>query len=134
MAENTQNGNIFTPTENQMNFLEAYLSQEVRESIDSLCDKAGVDRGTYYKWLKKPDFNDWFYKQIEANKHRFAPRIIDNVFTKAMSKEASTQDKELALKVLQIYTPTNKQINENINITDETLERVLDRAKELIEQ
>ena len=133
MAEKVQNKDIFNPTENQMKFLEAYLSQEVRESINELCEKAGVVRTTYYEWLKKPEFNEWFYKQIEVNKHRFAPRIIDNVFTKAMQENATTQDKELALKVLQIYTPTSKTINENIDITNETLEKVLEKAKELIE-
>lgn len=133
MAEKLQNNNNFTPTEKQLSFLEAYLSQEVRESIESLCDKANVDRTTYYQWLKKPDFNEWFYKQIEANKYRFAPRILDNVFTRAMSKEASTQDKELALKVLQVYTPTQKNINENIDITDDKINEVLEKAKELLE-
>lgn len=134
MAENLQNTNNFTPNENQLKFLEAYLSQEVRETIGELCGKADVSRVTYYEWLKKPEFNEWFYRQIEVNKHRFAPRIIDNVFTKAMQENASTQDKELALKVLQIYTPTQKNINENINITDETLNNVLEKAKQLIEQ
>jgi len=128
---NLQKNDKFQPNENQMKFLEAYLSQEVRESIESLCEKAGVDRTTYYLWLKKPDFNKWFYEQIEVNKHRFAPRILDNLFNLARQ----TTDKgviELALKVLDLYTPTNKQINENINITDDTLNKVLENAKKLI--
>ena len=133
MAGNLHNINNFTPTENQLKFLEAYLSQENRESIESLCDKADVSRVTYYEWLKKPEFNKWFYEQIEANKHRFAPRILDNVFTKAMHKDATNQDKELALKVLQIYTPTQRNINETIDITDQKINEVLERAKELLE-
>jgi predicted DNA-binding protein YlxM (UPF0122 family) len=131
MADLLQNKDIFTPSDNQVKFLEAYLTQEVRMSIEELCNKAGVQRSTYYEWLKKPDFNDWFYNQIQANKHRFAPRILDNLFNQARD----TKDKgiiELALRVLDLYTPTAKNINETINITDETLEKILDRAKELI--
>jgi len=131
MAENLQNTNIYTPSETQLKLLEAYLSQEVRESIESLCNKAGVSRVTYYEWLKKPEFNKWFYGQIELNKHRFAPRILDNLFTQAQT----TNDKgtiELALKVLDLYTPTQKNINENHNMDYKAfIETVKKKATEL---
>ena len=126
-----ENSKKFQPKETQLAFLEAYLSQEVRMSIEQLAEIAGITAKTYYEWVKNPDFNKWFYEQIEVNKHRFAPRILDNLFNLARQ----TTDKgviELALKVLDLYTPTNKQINENINITDDTLNKVLENAKKLI--
>jgi len=127
-----EKGNIFQPKQTQIDFLEVYLSQEVRKSIEELATEAGVTAKTYYEWRKNPDFNKWFYDQIEINKHRFAPRILDNLFTQAQT----TNDKgtiELALKVLDLYTPTQKNINENIDITQEQIDKVLEKAKELIE-
>jgi len=132
MSTILQNKDIFVPSVNQVKFLEAYLSQEVRETIEGLCVKADVQRSTYYEWLKKPEFNEWFYSQIQISKHRFAPRILDNLFNLARQ----TTDKgmiELALRVLDLYTPTAKQINENIDITDDKINEVLEHAKQLLE-
>jgi len=124
--------NKFQPKETQVAFLEAYLSQDVRMTIEELAQKAGITAKTYYEWQKQPEFNEWFYKNIEANKHRFAPRILDNLFNLARQ----TTDKgmiELALRVLDLYTPTAKNITETIDITDDKINEVLERAKELIE-
>jgi hypothetical protein len=125
---------IFKPSKAQAEFLEAYLNQETRKTIEELCSEAKVDRTTYYYWIKKPEFNEWFYNQIELNKYRYAPRIMDNIFTKAMGPNATTQDKELALRVLRIYTPTQKNINENHDFNYEAeLEKIINKAKELLE-
>jgi hypothetical protein len=132
MSEYQQNINDFKPSELQLSFLESYLSQEVRLSIEQLCKNAGVDKGSYYNWIKKPAFNKWFYDQIEVNKHRFAPRIFDNIFSKAMSEKASVQDKELALRVLGLYTPTTKTITDNQDY-EKILEEVLSKAKKQLE-
>lgn len=132
MKKTLQNTDNYSPTEKQSAFLEAYLSQEVRMSIDELCKTADVSRQTYYEWVKDHDFNKWFYEQIQANKYRFAPRIIDNCFTKAMLKEATVQDRELALRVLEVYTPTEKHINENYDIKySDFMKTIKDKAKKL---
>ena len=121
----------FRPNENQLKFLEVYLSQEVRRSIEDMTTAIGINPATYYLWQRNPDFNEWFYKQIQANKYRYAPRILDNIFTKATSANATVQDKELALRVLEVYTPTSKTITETANYEEE-IKKILNQARELI--
>jgi hypothetical protein len=114
----------FKPTTKQLNFLESYLKQEVRKPIETLAAESGIDESTYYLWIRRPEFNKWFYDQIQVNKHRFAPRIIDNLFSQARE----TTDKgmiELALRVLDLYTPTTKNINENYDINYAEMMKVI---------
>ena len=130
-SEFQHNLDDFKPKETQLKFLECYLNQDVRKSIEELCVETGIDKGTYYYWLKNPLFNKWFYEQINANKHRFAPRIIDNCVTQAMRPKATPQQIELALKVLDLYTPTQKHtIDYNVHYREE-IQVLKAKAREL---
>lgn len=131
MAENRENSKNFKPNEKQIAFLELYLSQEVRRSIEDMSNEVGINPATYYLWRRNPAFNEWFYDQIQVNKHRYAPAILSNLFTQA----TTTTDKgtiELALKVLDLYTPTSKNINENHNMDYRAfIETIKKKANEL---
>jgi len=132
MNNNQENSKSFKPNEKQLSFLEIYLSQEVRRSIEDMANEVGINPATYYLWRRNPAFNEWFYNQIQLNKHRYAPAILDNLFT--LAKKSNDKGLiELALRVLDLYTPTAKQINENIDITDDKINEVLEHAKQLLE-
>lgn len=131
MSNTQENSKNFKPNEKQLAFLELYLSQEVRRSIEDMATEVGINPATYYLWRRNPAFNEWFYDQIQVNKHRYAPAILSNLFTQA----TTTTDKgtiELALKVLDLYTPTSKNINENHNVDYKAfIEIVKKKANEL---
>lgn len=131
MEKTTEISNIFKPTANQMRYLEMYVSQEVKTPVETLCEMAGITAKTYYEWRKNPAFNKWFYDQIQVQKHRHLPDILMNAIRRAKDPKASPSDIELAMRILDAYTPTTR--TETLDITDKKINEVLERAKELIE-
>ena len=128
-TESTENVKKYKPSDNQLAFVEAYLSQEARETIESLCDKSGVKAASYYEWIKDQEFNKWFYDTIRINRFRLVPRILDNVFTRAMSEKATKSDWELALRILDVYNPADKGTDNNDD-NDSTYEEIMKIIKE----
>ena len=59
---------VFVPSPKQVSFLEAYLDPDVKPSIMKICELAGIDKTSYYKWIKDEEFCAWFLGQLE--KHR----------------------------------------------------------------
>lgn len=55
----------FKPTENMIKFLRAKLDVEVSPTITAECEAAGIDRGTYYRWIEDARFVEWFNKEWE---------------------------------------------------------------------
>jgi predicted Zn-dependent peptidase len=132
MAESQENIKNFIPSEKQMEFLEVFLNQETKRSIEDMAEEIGINPATYYLWKRNHSFNQWFYEQIQVQKHRHAPEIISNLIRKAKTDKATPQEIELALKVLDLYTPTNKQVNENYNYDGKKLiEEIKKKAEEL---
>jgi len=114
--ETQENIKNFKPNDNQLKFLELYLSQEFRRSIEDMSSEIGINPATYYLWRKSEEFCKWFYDQIQVQKHRHTPDIVMNAIRRAKNPECNNSDIELALRILDVYTPTTKQINENYDI------------------
>lgn len=53
----------FKPTEKMVAYLRAKIDLDVKPTITAECEAAGIDRGTYYKWLDDKRFVDWFNKE-----------------------------------------------------------------------
>ena len=53
------------PTENMAKFVEVQLNADKPLNITNACSEANVDRASYYKWIKKPEFMDWYNLQRE---------------------------------------------------------------------
>ena len=48
-----------------INLLRAMLDVDVKPTITAFCEKAEIDRGTYYNWFDNPQFVEWFNKEWE---------------------------------------------------------------------
>ena len=101
----------FKPKEVQLKLLEAYLNTETKIKITELCNKVGYKLTTYYYDCNNTGFSKWFSNAIKSNADRYAPMLYSSVISSAISDKATTEDKKLALQVLNIWTPTQKTVN-----------------------
>ncbi|MBM4400403.1 MAG: hypothetical protein FJ045_00455 [Crenarchaeota archaeon] len=120
MARNSTNSGTYIPSKQQLAFLEAYLSQEVDSTIESICQASGVPRRTYYNWRENSHFNDWFLYELRDATDRFTPAVIINLFKKASSSDATAALIELALEFARLLP---KEGREPERATDEEIER-----------
>lgn len=56
---NPTNKQIFTPTDNQLKWLDTALQIE-SDSITDISEQCGLDRSCWYDWNKKPEFRAWY--------------------------------------------------------------------------
>jgi hypothetical protein len=56
--------NEWTPSEQQVEVIRLWLDMEQRLSISELCDKAGINRRTWYRWKQNPHFRKYFHKLL----------------------------------------------------------------------
>jgi hypothetical protein len=57
----------------------------VTDSPVEISAACGIDRGTYYKWMKLNGFKDWFYAQWKARRVQWIPQL-DQMGMKRASK------------------------------------------------
>lgn len=112
MARNSTNSKNFIPLKPQLAFLEAYLSQEIDSTIESICTAAGVPRRTYYNWREHPEFNEWFLAEVRNATNRFSPAVLVNLFKKASSPDATAAIIELALEVAELIPKAEDKAEE----------------------
>jgi len=58
------NAEDFIPTKRMMAILKIALSLEVGNSIRGWFSRAGMNRNTWYEWVKIPGFHEWWKKAI----------------------------------------------------------------------
>ncbi len=57
----------FDPSENQVKFLQAAINVGTYKNKSSVAEQAGVDRSTWYNWLKEDGFPEWFYSEFNRS-------------------------------------------------------------------
>jgi len=61
--------------EKQKSFIEAYIKH--MGNISQACEDVGVDRSTYYRWMKKPRFKIIFNMALEQHNDLIFQRILN---------------------------------------------------------
>lgn len=79
-----QTRTVFKPTEPQWRFLEAMVNPEVKPSVSSWTDAAGVGRTTYYDWVKDPAFLEWLQAESERMHRSAISAVHASMFRTAM--------------------------------------------------
>lgn len=124
----------FVPEVQQIKFLQVYLNQEQLTPLSELCKLAGIDEGKLKTWQTHPEFNQWFYNELQSNKHRYGARIVSNLAIRAADMKAPAAIVELALGVLGLYhkTSTLKIVDDEFQKTyRDEIDRIKRRAIEL---
>ena len=58
--------------------MEKWLDTQVELKSDVVVDiaqKADMTRNSWYEWLKKPGFEDWYYAEYDKRIRRYRPRL-----------------------------------------------------------
>lgn len=61
----TKNNKEWTPSIKQRKAAELLADPEWKGTITDLCTEVGVNRTTYYKWIQKPEFNEYVSNLID---------------------------------------------------------------------
>lgn len=109
-GEIAEKGTEWRPSEKQIKLL--HLSQEgsYRESITSLTEKAGINRRTFYAWLDKPEFAEWWI----ASSHKWHALHLPEIHSAGMRSAkgevvAGAADRKLMLELLdKQYAPRTR--------------------------
>jgi len=86
VEKDKQESTEFMPTPKQFAFMEAFFDQDVPWTISATCKAAGVDRGSYYKWLKDPAFCKWFKEESDKFMAKLVP-TLDKLGIKMSAKD-----------------------------------------------
>lgn len=54
----------FSPTAKMKRTVEVALRPDVSPTVAAICREAGLDRMQWYRWIKKPEFNEWWSQEI----------------------------------------------------------------------
>ncbi len=76
----------FKPNELQLKLLETMLDTSVSSNITEICSVAGIDRSTYYRWMKDPSFVYWFSKAWKESVMPLEP-LLDKIAINNASKD-----------------------------------------------
>ena len=74
-----------TKKQKKINFIEAYFRK--MGNISKACEEVGIDRRTFYNWLKEPKFKEMYDDAVK--KHN------DIIYSKLFKKAAEEEDKDI---------------------------------------
>jgi hypothetical protein len=121
----TENAANWEPSENQKRVLAAAQDDGYEQTIEKMCDVAGINRRTYYRWFDDQGFLDWW--QYEADKYfiRQLPRVQRAAVKASLEKGApgSVADRKLVLERFDKgFAPRTRQEQHHTgNVTIEQL-------------
>ena len=72
---NEQKQTEFIPTPKQIAYLQALVDPDVPWTISGTCKAAGVNRGSYYEWLKDENFCKWMKEQHDKIMAKMIPHL-----------------------------------------------------------
>lgn len=120
----TTEEDLFKPNKKQIAFLKAKLDPQVRPTIEEECKEAGINRQTYYNWLKKPGFLNWLRREfkkgmkdnmIYLDKLGMALAVKDFRYWEALQMKYSGYSKKIDKKVTstsKVFLPGSKIVIE----------------------
>jgi prophage antirepressor-like protein len=127
------NSNDFTPNNNQLKYLQVYLNQTNESTRTAICQETGITLKTLCEWEKNNNFREWIRKEVDKTTNKHTPAIKLKILEKGLKDNATVQERELALRIANEYTPTNKIIHENTDYEAE-IDKLLEKSKEVLEK
>lgn len=86
----------FEPSDSMVKWVDTAI-QLVSDSPSEVAEGCGMDRGNWYKWMKIPGFEEWFYAEYKKKRQRWLPTLDrigmqqakrDFEYWKAMNRKA----------------------------------------------
>ena len=113
----------FSPSEAQRKVLMLFLGADERLSIRELCRLAGIHSSTFYRWMHKRPFREWWNERTEQ-----AMRGARSVVLQALTRRAEEGDLN-AIKVwlARFDRVENSDQQTNAELFLDLLQRFLDR-------
>lgn len=65
----------FRPTKRMVALIRIMAETDGKPTITEWCEKAGINRGTYYLWFEKQEFVEWFNKEWQQYMERSIPYL-----------------------------------------------------------
>ena len=110
----TKNNKEWSPGVKQRKAAELLADPEWSGTITELCAQVGVDRTTYYKWIDKPEFNEYVSTLIEKYMSGEYSRAW-----KALMRRVDTGD----VQAIRLFFELQKRVNSagavTINFVDD---------------
>jgi hypothetical protein len=69
--------------------MKVWLDTAIETQSDSpteIAEKSGLDKSSWYKWLKLPGFEDWYYENYKKQRRRWLP-TLDKMGLKNAAKD-----------------------------------------------
>lgn len=87
----------YKPTPHMLVWLDTQI-KIASDVIDEISEKSGIDETTWYRWLKQPGFEDWYWTEYDKRVRRWKP-TIDSLGLKFAKKGSPQHFEYLAKRV-----------------------------------
>lgn len=80
----------FTPTPKMIDYLDAWCEPGLKQTLASMCEKAGVSRRSVYDWYHDvPEFAEWFNTEYAKRRMMRRPGAINAMEAKALEGDVN---------------------------------------------
>ena len=96
----------FKPTPHMIVWLDTQVRMKT-DVIDHIAKKSGIQESTWYKWLKKDGFEDWYWPEYDRRMRRLKP-LVDRIGMK-YAERGSAKHFELMAKRVGNVADNNRE-------------------------
>lgn len=113
LQKDSTNPIAFSPTPHMILWVDTAVIL-MSDSPQRIADESGIDRTSYYKWIKLPGFYDWYVEAYRSKRSRLIPQL--DAIAMKHAKKGSYQHLEVLMRkagdMPESKAPTNAiQIN-----------------------
>ncbi len=111
MSKTEQNTTKFEPRPVMLAFAELYVREQ--GNVMAVCERLKIDKGKYYRWTKKPGFNEWLSEYAkESVLKRYGKWYLT---AERFAEKGSYSHLQLLFEIAKEFLPTTKLIYEGFN-------------------
>ena len=117
----------YSPTPVEIKLVEVLLNPEsYKKSITEKCLMAGICRDSYYRFMKNPEFCEYYNEQIKANIKSSVGEIIQATRNFGTRFPGNHQDRKILLEMAGAYTEKSEvkhtgEVIINITLDDDEM-------------
>jgi transposase-like protein len=104
----------FTPTAKQFDYLEAMCEPGLKQTVQRVCETAGVSRQAYYQWVQQEGFLEWLHGEYSRRRASRKPGVLN-----AMEQRALEGDVQAAKLYMQTGTDLEYRPSGSMELTGE---------------
>lgn len=112
---NTTKSDVFSPTPHMIVWLDTAI-RLVTDSPTDISNECGIDRTTWYQWVDKPGFEDWYFTEYKNKRKRWLP-TLDAIGMKNATKDYNYW-KDMNKKVGELEDKPNVAVQVNNVISE----------------